>query len=168
MQQVRALFEQQDVLATLVVILLVVVIAMMSPRIRDRVSGLGLAFVVLIAVVLAVTVPPPGGWGALADAEPSMKVLSACFTPHTWFTMQGLKYVNVLLFVLPALVLTVMTRRPVLSTLSLSALAAGIEAWQAFSNTRPCTGADWIGGTLGVVIGVIMGITVINRTLEPA
>ncbi|GAA3632289.1 hypothetical protein GCM10022223_58070 [Kineosporia mesophila] len=168
MDQVRALFDQQDVTVTLVALLLLLVVALMAPRVRARATALNLAFLVIMAVVVAVTVPPSQGWGQLSDAQFLTERITSCFTPKTWFTLQGLQYVDVLLFVLPGLLLTLTTRRPIISLLALSAFTAGIEAWQAYSGAGACRGSDWIAGTLGVIIGVVVGITVLNRGDQPA
>jgi hypothetical protein len=65
---------------------------------------------------------------------------------------------NVLLFVPLALFGTLATRRGVLTGIAASALSWGIEAWQAASDVRVATVADWLHNTAGAAAGATAGI----------
>lgn len=67
---------------------------------------------------------------------------------------------NVLLFVPPALLATVATRRPWAVLLAASGLSAGVEAVQAVATGlgRACDTTDWTSNTLGAAAGVALGV----------
>lgn len=66
---------------------------------------------------------------------------------------------NVVLFVAPALLLAVATRRPALALLVGTGLSAAIELVQALVPTigRSCDTTDWTSNTIGVAIGAALG-----------
>lgn len=66
---------------------------------------------------------------------------------------------NVVLFIAPAAILTVLTRRPVMAVLALVALSGVIELTQAVVPAigRSCDTNDWANNTLGAAIGAGLG-----------
>lgn len=66
---------------------------------------------------------------------------------------------NVLLFAVPALLVTVATRRPGTTLAAATALSVGIEAVQAVAVDlgRACDTTDWVCNTLGAALGVALG-----------
>ena len=62
---------------------------------------------------------------------------------------------NVVLFVGPALLAGVASRRPLLVCLSLSAVSAALEALQALVPAlgRSCDTTDWLSNTIGAALG---------------
>jgi glycopeptide antibiotics resistance protein len=69
---------------------------------------------------------------------------------------------NVVLFVPLALLGTLATRRGVLTAIAASALSWGIEAWQAASDVRVATVADWLHNTAGAAAGATAGILLLG------
>ena len=66
---------------------------------------------------------------------------------------------NVVLFVPPALLLAVATRRPLLALFLGAGLSAAIELVQAFVPAigRSCDTTDWTSNTIGAAIGAALG-----------
>ncbi|MFC6092671.1 VanZ family protein [Saccharothrix lopnurensis] len=66
---------------------------------------------------------------------------------------------NLVLFVAPALLLTVLTRRPLLAGLAGLGLSGAIELVQALVPAigRSCDTTDWTSNGLGAVIGAALG-----------
>lgn len=66
---------------------------------------------------------------------------------------------NVVLFVAPALLASVATRRPLLVAVAGSLLSAAIEVAQAVVPAlgRSCSTNDWLSNTFGAVIGAALG-----------
>jgi hypothetical protein len=79
---------------------------------------------------------------------------------------------NLLLFVPPALLATVATRRPLVVLVGGSLLSAVVEASQALvvGIGRACDTTDWLCNTLGVGLGVLLGIAALalHRRGRPA
>jgi hypothetical protein len=71
---------------------------------------------------------------------------------------------NVLLFVAPALFAAVATRRPALTLVAASGLAAVIEAVQALVPEigRSCSTNDWLSNTIGAAIGVLLAVVALR------
>lgn len=71
---------------------------------------------------------------------------------------------NVVLFVAPALLAAVATRRPVLVLVAASALSAAVEALQAAVPAlgRSCDTSDWLSNTTGAVIGVLLAVVALH------
>lgn len=71
---------------------------------------------------------------------------------------------NVVLFVAPVLFAVVATRRPLLVALAGSALSALIETVQALVPAlgRSCSTNDWLSNTIGVGIGVVLGVVALR------
>lgn len=72
---------------------------------------------------------------------------------------------NVVLFVVPALLAVVVTRRPLVALAALSGLSVVIEAVQALVPAlgRSCSTDDWLSDTIGAVIGVALGRLALGR-----
>ncbi|WP_165617655.1 VanZ family protein [Klenkia soli] len=66
---------------------------------------------------------------------------------------------NVLLFALPAVLVTVASRRPATTLVGATVLSVGIEAVQAVAVDlgRACDTTDWLCNTLGAGLGVALG-----------
>ncbi|SSC25483.1 VanZ like family protein, partial [Klenkia terrae] len=66
---------------------------------------------------------------------------------------------NVLLFAVPALLLTIATRRPLATLVGGTLSSVGIEAVQAVALDlgRACDTTDWSSNTLGTALGVALG-----------
>lgn len=77
---------------------------------------------------------------------------------------------NVVLFVAPALLLAVATRRPVLALVVGAGLSAAIELVQALVPAlgRSCDTTDWTSNTIGVVIGAALGWAALRLARWPA
>lgn len=73
---------------------------------------------------------------------------------------------NVVLFVAPALLASVATRRPVLVLVAASAASALIETVQALVPAlgRSCSTNDWLANTIGVAIGVLLAVLALRLT----
>ena len=71
---------------------------------------------------------------------------------------------NVVLFVAPALLASVATRRPVLVLVVASLLSALIETVQALVPAigRSCSTDDWLCNTIGVTTGVLLGVVALR------
>ena len=70
---------------------------------------------------------------------------------------------NVVLFITPAAILAVLTRRPVLALVALVALSGTIELVQAVVPAigRSCDTTDWANNALGAAIGTGLGALVL-------
>lgn len=77
---------------------------------------------------------------------------------------------NVVLFIVPVLLATVATRRPLLGLAAGMGLSLGIEAFQAAVTGlgRSCDSKDWLTNTLGSLIGAISGWVALRLAREPA
>lgn len=75
---------------------------------------------------------------------------------------------NVVLFVAPALLLAVASRRPLLAAAAGSGLSAAIELAQALIPAigRSCDTTDWTSNTIGAVIGAVLGWTALRLAPE--
>lgn len=60
---------------------------------------------------------------------------------------------NVILYLPAGFLVAVLTRRPVLTLLSLIALSAGVEIVQPYL-ARSCTSTDWMSNSAGALVGV--------------
>ncbi|GAB3088067.1 VanZ family protein [Nocardioides zeae] len=71
---------------------------------------------------------------------------------------------NVVLFVAPVLFAVVATRRPLVVAGAASALSAAIETVQALVPAigRSCSTNDWLSNTIGVVVGVVLGVVALR------
>lgn len=67
---------------------------------------------------------------------------------------------NLVLFVAPALLVAVATRRPALTFVAACLLSAGIEAFQALvpAMGRSCDTTDWLSNSIGAAIGVALAL----------
>lgn len=67
---------------------------------------------------------------------------------------------NLVLFVAPALLAAVATRRPALTFVAGCALSAGIETLQALvpAMGRSCDTTDWLSNSIGAAIGVVLAM----------
>ncbi|QTE28160.1 VanZ family protein [Pengzhenrongella sicca] len=73
---------------------------------------------------------------------------------------------NVVLFVAPALLLAIATRRPALTLLAGAGLSGAIELVQALVPAigRSCDTTDWTSNTIGVAIGAALGWAALRLT----
>ena len=76
---------------------------------------------------------------------------------------------NLVLFVAPALLATVATRRPLVVLLGAVVGSAAIEALQAAVTAlgRSCDSTDWSSNAIGAAIGVLLGVAAL-RLARPA
>lgn len=77
---------------------------------------------------------------------------------------------NVVLFVPPALLFAVATRRPALAFVVGAGLSAAIELFQAVVPAigRSCDTTDWTSNTIGVLIGAALGWAALRLAPWPA
>lgn len=97
---------------------------------------------------------------ALTLVPTSRDVAVACAAEWTLPTFGAVELMaNVVLFIPPALLLGVATRRPLVVALGLSAGSAGIEGLQALVTAlgRSCSTDDWLTNTIGATIGAAIG-----------
>ena len=75
---------------------------------------------------------------------------------------------NVVLFVAPALLVAVATRRAGLTLVAGSALSAAVEAFQALVPAlgRSCSTNDWLSNSIGAVIGAGIGLLALRLARE--
>ncbi len=138
------------------------------------------AWVAPTAFVLLVLLAPLAGWW-LADRPRVARIAFACslvpvaittlvpvsrrafeFCAVQWAapTPSRVELVaNVVLFIAPAAILAVLTRRPVLALVVLVALSGTIELAQAIVPAigRSCDTTDWANNALGAAIGAGLG-----------
>jgi glycopeptide antibiotics resistance protein len=71
---------------------------------------------------------------------------------------------NLVLFVAPALLAGIASRRPLLAVLAGSALSAVVEAGQALVPAigRSCDTNDWLSNTLGAVVGGVLALVALR------
>ncbi|MDN4162964.1 VanZ family protein [Nocardioides abyssi] len=76
---------------------------------------------------------------------------------------------NVVLFVAPALLAAVASRRPALAVLGASVLSAAVEAMQALVPAlgRSCATNDWLSNTIGAVVGGLLGWLALSLVRRP-
>lgn len=113
------------------------------PPLARRVAWLSLAPVVVLTLSPA--------WPYAADVR--------CAVQWSWPDLGAVEQVaNVLLFAVPALLVTVARRRPLATVLAASLLSAGIEAVQALVPAlgRACDTGDWVANTAGAALGVVL------------
>ena len=116
---------------------------------RRRLAA-GLAGAALLAVALLTLLPVDSGSG-----------LVQCTVQWALPTLGRVELLaNLLLFVPPALLATVASRRPLAVLVGGSLLSAVVEASQALvvGIGRACDTTDWLCNTLGVALGVLLGI----------
>jgi VanZ family protein len=77
---------------------------------------------------------------------------------------------NVVLFVAPALLLAVITRRPMLALLVGAGLSIAIELVQALAPAigRSCDTTDWLTNTIGAAIGAALGWAALRLARRPS
>ncbi|WP_053163313.1 hypothetical protein [Streptomyces noursei] len=82
----------------------------------------------------------------------------------------GHQWVNVLLWIPPALCGVLATRRALLVPLGISATWAAVELLQTLDPVRDCQPADWAHNTLGAALGALAGWLVLRagRRRAPA
>jgi VanZ family protein len=119
---------------------------------------LALGPVLTFTVPLEGLIPPAGAAGRVAAyAHAFLRPYAFRHELHAAGSTDE-RLANVLLFVPLALFGTLATRRGVRTAIAASALSAGIEAWQAASDVRVATVADWLHNTAGAVAGATAGI----------
>ncbi|MGH1562125.1 VanZ family protein [Mumia sp. DW29H23] len=97
---------------------------------------------------------------ALTLVPVDRELFARCETAWTLPTVGRVELAaNVVLFVAPALLASVATRRPVLVAVAASALAAGLETVQALAPAlgRSCSTDDWLSNSLGALFGAALG-----------
>lgn len=77
---------------------------------------------------------------------------------------------NVVLFVVPVLLASVATRRPLFALAAGMGLSLGIEAFQAAVTGlgRSCDSNDWLTNTMGSLIGAMLGWAALRLAREPS
>lgn len=169
MIQIRALGSQNDILFSLLAIVLLAAFGVLVPTISRRISRAGTLSVALVLAVSVVTLCPRQGWSRLFNSGIySLPAVEGCLAPRNWLNLHGWfgpygitstqGYLNILLFIPVALALAAFLGKPIMAFFLLSLFSIAIEAWQAFSGTRTCAGVDWAANTFGVFIGVSIGV----------
>ncbi len=160
--------ELSGLLTVLVLSGLALVVAALVPRRRLLAAAAGVS----LAVLVGLTITPLGGWSALGFETGALRNIITNVEPHRaaltgWFRNAD-GHSNVLLYLPAGLFVSLLLRRPLSTTVSLTALSFGIECWQSTLTTRVGSFddvvANGIGAALGAVIAaVVMGVTALTR-----
>jgi glycopeptide antibiotics resistance protein len=126
------------------------------------VSGL---FVLSVGVIAAATATP-----GYADSGRSLgfrfQTCMSYFPAEAFGSLfptgiEGL--LNVGLYVPAAVCGCLLTKRWYLVAVAGSALSFAVEVCQGLAGTRTCSGADWAHNTIGMVLGVLLGLAISRR-----
>jgi VanZ family protein len=153
--------HNRSTVAALVVLSGGVLLVGAAARARVAVIATGLS----IAAVLALTLPPAGGWHLLATAHWDSSLAVSALHPtrdalRAWHAgTDGL--LNVALYVPLGLAATVATRRPLCSLVSAVTLSTAIELYQAGTGLRVGSAADVVSNGLGALLGAGLGAVVL-------
>lgn len=145
-----------------------VVVAAVLPRRRVVAALAGVS----LAVAIGLTVTPTGGWSALGFETGALRNILSNVEPHRTALTGWLRNddgpANVLLFAPAGLFVSLLLRRPVLTTIALTATSFGIECWQSTLTTRVGSFDDVVANGLGAAVGaavaaVVLGVTALVR-----
>jgi hypothetical protein len=140
-------------------------------------SPLALALAVLLGPLLGARLasrPRAAGWLAAVSLLP-VAVLTLVPVDRQLYARCTAEWVlptpgrvelaaNVVLFVAPALLAAVATRRPLLVLGAASVLSAAVEALQAAVPAlgRSCDTSDWLSNTIGAALGVALAVVALR------
>lgn len=151
--------------ALLTVILLTgaaIVVAALLPRRRVTAALAGIS----LAVAIGLTITPFGGWSSLGFETGALRNIISNVEPHRsaltgWFRNND-GPANVLLFLPAGLFVSLLLRRPVLTTVALAVLSFAIECWQSTLTTRVGSFDDVVANALGAAVGAAMAAVVLG------
>ena len=161
-------FRTPSVLVTMalgVAVALLVAALTPSRRISTALTGMS------VALVLALTVVPAGGWRRFAVEPGALRSIAVNVRPEpgdlTAWMHSADGPPNVALFVPLGFFLALLLRRPVSAALIAAALSLAIECYQASLSTRVGSFADVVANGVGAVLGAAAALLVLALTRRP-